>query len=43
MVESEVLDIVSKTRPFLNLIRRGVFKYLFLLVDDLWLYEYHQT
>ena len=28
---------------FAFLIRRGVFKYLFVFVDDLWLYQYNQT
>lgn len=43
VIENEVLNIMNKCRPFFNFIRRGAFKYLFLLLDDLWLYEYHYT
>ena len=42
VVDNEVLDIVLKIRPFLNLIRKGSLQFLFMALDDLWLYEYHK-
>ena len=41
MVESQMLSLVTKTRPFLNLIKRRGLKAMFLAIDDLWLYNYH--
>lgn len=42
MIESGGMEIITKIRPFLNFIKRKGFKALFLVVDDLWLYDYHQ-
>ena len=36
------LLIFTDIRPFLNLIRKRGFKWAFMVVDDLWLYQYHK-
>ena len=35
------LSIFVSVRPFLNMIRRRGTKWVFMMVDDLWLYQYH--
>ena len=35
------LSIFVSLRPFLNMIRRRGTKWVFMMVDDLWLYQYH--
>ena len=42
-VESSLLNLLSRVRPFLNFIKRRGVKALFLAVDDLWLYHYHSN
>ena len=41
-IESNSLSIFASTRPFLNLLRKKGLKFVFLVVDDLWLYQYHK-
>ena len=36
------LNIFVSVRPFLNMIRRRGTKWVFMMVDDLWLYQYHE-
>ena len=36
------LSIFVSVRPFLNMMRRRGTKWVFMMVDDLWLYQYHQ-
>ena len=36
------LNIFVSIRPFLNVIRRRGTKWVFMMVDDLWLYQYHE-
>ena len=43
VIESESLSIFVSTRPFLNIVRKKGMKFLFLIVDDLWLYQYHKV
>ena len=38
-----MLDLLSKTRVFLNLIKRRGVKTLFVALDDLWLYNFHKN
>ena len=42
MVESQVLSVVKDIRPLLNVLKMRGHKFLFMVVDDLWLYQYHQ-
>ena len=42
VVESQTLSIIKDIRPLLNVLKRRGLKFLFLAVDDLWLYQYHQ-
>ena len=42
MIDNEVLSVFISIRPFLNLVRRKGMKLVFMAVDDLWLYRYHQ-
>ena len=42
MIENQSLSIFTDIRPFLNLVRRKGIKFIFMAVDDLWLYQYHQ-
>ena len=41
-VENKGLSIFTDIRPILNLIRRRGLKWMFMVVDDLWLYQYHK-
>ena len=42
VVESRSLSIFKDIRPFLNIVRKRGHKWVFMVVDDLWLYQYHQ-
>ena len=42
MIENQGLSIFTDIRPFLNLLRRKGVKWIFMVVDDLWLYQYHK-
>ena len=42
MVESDPITIVLAIRPFLNIVRRKGMKFFFMVLDDLWLYNYHK-
>ena len=42
VVESSTLDLLSKIRTFLNLVKRRGVKTLFVALDDLWLYNFHK-
>ena len=42
MIESQSLSIFKDIRPFLNIVRKRGHKWVFMVVDDLWLYQYHQ-
>ena len=42
VIENQVLSIFTDIRPFLNLVRRKGIKWIFMVVDDLWLYQYHK-
>ena len=42
IIESNTLSIFVDVRPFLNVLKKRGFKWVFLVVDDLWLYQYHQ-
>ena len=41
-IQSQSLSIFKDMRPFLNVLRKRGFKWIFMMVDDLWLYQYHQ-
>ena len=41
-IENGSLSIFITIRPFLNILRRKGLKFLFLAIDDLWLYQYHK-
>ena len=41
VIGSAALDFAARARFFVNLVRRGGFKFTFFVVDDLWLYSYH--
>ena len=41
-MKSDVLELVTKLRPYLNFVRRKGFKSMFAAVDDIWLYNYHK-
>ena len=42
MIESQTLNIFLDTRPLINLLKKRGLKMIFMSVDDLWLYQYHQ-
>lgn len=42
VIKSEVFDLIVRIRPFLNFVRKGSLKFMFMVLDDLWLYEYHK-
>lgn len=42
VIESNELLIIGKVRFFLNLIRRKGFKFMLMMLDDIWLYNYHK-
>ena len=42
VIGSQVLSIFTDVRPVLNLARRKGLKWIFMVVDDLWLYQYHK-
>ena len=42
VVESDPITIVLALRPFLNIVRRKGMKFFFMVLDDLWLYNYHK-
>ena len=42
VIKNTHLSIFIDTRPFLNLVRRKGLKWMFMVVDDLWLYQYHK-
>ena len=42
IVENGVLDLLSKSRTFLNLVKRRGLKTIFVALDDLWLYNFHK-
>ena len=42
VIENRGLSIFTDIRPLLNLLRRRGLKWIFMVVDDLWLYQYHE-
>ena len=42
VVGSQVLSVFKGIRPFLNVLKLRGHKFLFVALDDLWLYHYHQ-
>ena len=42
MVEYQALETMKDIRPFLNLVKMRGHKYMFMILNDLWLYQYHQ-
>ena len=42
VIENESLSIFVSVRPLLNLVRKKGMKFLFMAIDDLWLYQYHK-
>ena len=36
------MSLITQARFFFGLVRRGGLKYCFLVLDDLWLYEYQE-
>ena len=42
VIENQSLSIFKDIRPFLNIVRKRSHKWVFMVVDDLWLYQYHQ-
>ena len=41
-IESGWFEIMTKVRPFLAFITRKGFKAFFFIINDLWLYDYHE-
>ena len=39
---SKTLEALKDARPLINAVRRRGFKWIFMMVDGLWLYQYHQ-
>ena len=42
VIENKGLSVFTDIRPLLNLLRRKGLKWMFMVVDDLWLYQYHK-
>ena len=42
IIENQSLSIFKDIRPFLTIFRKRGYKWVFMVVDDLWLYQYHQ-
>lgn len=42
VIESQTLSILISVRPFLNVLKKRGSRWMFMMVDDLWLYQYHQ-
>ena len=42
VIESKALEVIKDVRPLINAIKRRGFKWIFMMVDGLWLYQYHQ-
>ena len=42
VMKNDVLEMITKVRPFLNFMRRKGLKSMFAAVDDIWLYNYHK-
>ena len=42
MIKSEAIKVIKDIRPFINIIRKRGLKFIFFMVDDLWLYQYHK-
>ena len=42
MIGSQSLSIFTSVRPFLNVLKKRGHRWLFMVLDDLWLYQYHQ-
>ena len=42
VIKSQVIKVVKDMRPMLNIIRKRGMKFIFFMVDDLWLYQYHK-
>jgi hypothetical protein len=43
VLKNNVINLFAKIRIILNIGRRNNIKFIFYLLDDLWLYEYHKT
>ena len=43
VIENKAIEVGRKVRILLNVIRRRSFKFLFLVLDDLWLYNFHEN
>ena len=41
-IENMILEITTKVRPFLNIIKVKGIKSVMFLIDDFWLYSYHK-
>ena len=39
---SKTLEAIKDTRPLINAVKARGFKWVFMMVDGLWLYQYHQ-
>ena len=42
VIQSQSLSIFISVRPLLNVLKRRGHRWIFMVVDDLWLYQYHQ-
>ena len=42
VIENQVLSIFMDTKPLTNLLKKKGMKTIFVALDDLWLYQYHE-
>ena len=42
VIASQSLSIFIGIRPFLNVVKKRGHRWMFMVIDDLWLYQYHQ-
>ena len=42
VMASQSLSIFVSVRPFLNVLKKRGYRWMFMVIDDLWLYQYHQ-
>ena len=42
VIASQSLSIFIGIRPFLNVVKKRGHRWMFMVIDDLWLYQYHR-